>query len=57
MTCPLCDPAVAIFLEVLEAKQAAEDLQESMIRMKKRHTKALEKQIRKKKSVRFELYK
>lgn len=56
MPCPYCEPDVTEFLAALKTKQAAEDLQASLIRMKKRHTVALEKQTRKKKSVQFQLF-
>lgn len=57
MTCPYCDPAVADFLLVLKKKQYADNLQEAMIRMKKRHFEALEKQALKKKQRVYNLYK
>ena len=56
MTCPYCDPAVADFLLVLKKKQYADNLQEAMIRMKKRHFEALEKQALKKKHRVYDLY-
>jgi hypothetical protein len=54
--CPYCDPAVEKFLMALKKKQYAEDLQEAMIRMKKRHSEALEKQALKKKNSIYQLY-
>ena len=53
--CPYCDPAVEEFLIALKKKQYAEDLQEAMIRMKKRHSEALEKQALKKKNRLYQL--
>ena len=53
--CPYCDPAVEEFLIALKKKQYAEDLQEAMIRMKRRHSEALEKQALKKKNRLYQL--